>query len=182
MIENTNQAFLSWYESHHDSFVRFCSSKAFGIMETEDLVQEAVLKTLEGFERIQDKTKTLGYMIGIVQNIIRNQRRRQKFQGDWEELVLEKLESKTLNPEVALDIQLLLKKLNELPEKQSEAITLFEISGFSIREIAAIQDSTEGATKTRISRGRQNLKELLSEKPGTMSVSQRLAVYASILF
>ena len=95
---------------------------------------------------------------------------------------MEKLESKTLNPEVALDIQLLLKKLNELPEKQSEAITLFEISGFSIREIAAIQDSTEGATKTRISRGRQNLKELLSEKPGTMSVSQRLAVYASILF
>lgn len=182
MKSDTNQKFLSWYEPHHDSFVRFCSSRAFGIMETEDLVQEALLKTLEGFDRIQDESKTLGYMIGIVQNIVRNQKRRMKFQGDWEELVLEKLESKTLNPEVALDIQYLLKALNQLPEKQSEAIMLFEISGFSIREIAEIQDSSESATKTRISRGRKKLKELLSEKSNSMTLSQRLAVYASILF
>ena len=113
MKSETNQKFLNWYEPHHDSFVRFCSSRAFGIMETEDLVQEAVLKTLEGFERIKDESKTLGYMIGIVQNIVRNQKRRMKFKGDWEELVLEKLESKTLNPEVALDIQYLLKAMND---------------------------------------------------------------------
>ncbi len=182
MKSDINRKFLNWYEPHHDSFVRFCSSRAFGIMETEDLVQEAVLKTLEGFDRIKEESKTLGYMIGIVQNLVRNQKRRQKFRGDWEELVLEKLESKTQNPEIALDIQYLLKAMNQLPEKQSEAITLFEISGFSIREIAEIQGSSEGATKTRLSRGRKKLTQLLSEKSGTMSLSQRLAVYASVLF
>lgn len=182
MKPNPHQDFLDWYQPIHEAFTRYCSSRAYALMETEDLVQEAVLATLQGFTRVEDKQKLLGYMIGVANNIVRNKRRRLKFRGEWNEKALEKLESQTESPEVALDIHYLLKTLEQLPEKQREAILLFEISGFSMKEISDIQDASLAATKTRISRGRKKLRELLSEEGSHLSVAQRLAIYASILF
>lgn len=182
MKMTTHQDFLDWYEPIHGPFVRFCSSKAIGWMETEDLVQEAILATLQGFNRIEDKNKLLGYMISIVNNTVKKHHRRAKFRGTWDERVLEKLEHRTTDPTVALDLQYLLKTIKQLPKVQAEAIELFELSGFSIKEIAEIQGVSTGAVKTRISRGRQHLRTLLQDENSTMSLTQRLAIYASILF
>lgn len=179
--KSSHQEFLHWYEPIHEQFVRYCRSQAFGILETEDIVQEAVLATLGAFSRIREKEKLLSFMIGVVNNLVKNKRRRAKLNGEWDEKVLDKLESELQDPEVALDIHYLLKALQQLPEKQREAIILFEISGFSIREISEIQESSEPATKTRLHRGRQYLKELLVEEGGKLPLSKRLAIYASIL-
>ena len=62
-------------------------------METEDLVQEAVLATLQGFYRIKDQEKLLSFMIGVANNIIKNKLRRKKFSAELDEKTLEKLES-----------------------------------------------------------------------------------------
>lgn len=179
--KNTKQDFLIWYEPIHPALTRYCSSRAWGLMETEDLVQEAVLATLQNFHRVRDKEKLLGFMIGVVNNMIKNKLRRRKFRGTWDEKRMAQLESQITDPEVLLDIQYLHKTIEQLPERQREALTLFEISGFSIREISVIQQSTEAATKVRLSRSRKKLRELLDDKKSTMSISQRLAVYASIL-
>ena len=60
-----------------------------------------------------------------------------------------------------MDREWLYKALSRLPEQQREAILLFEISGFSIKEIAVLQESSESAIKQRLSRGRQQLLEQL---------------------
>jgi RNA polymerase sigma-70 factor (ECF subfamily) len=177
-----HQAFIQWYQPIHEPFIRYCSSKAIGWMETEDLAQETILATLERFEQIKDKKRLLGYMIGVVNNLVGKQYRRAKFQTEWDEKVLEKLESRTKNPEIALDLQYLLKAMNQLPHTQKEAIELFELSGFSIAEVADIQEVSIGAVKTRISRGRKTLRSLLQDEDKKMPLSQRLAIYASILF
>jgi len=52
--------------------------------------------------------------------------------------------------------------LSKLPEVQKEAIILYEISGFSIKEIATIQDASEPAVKQRLKRGREKLVEILN--------------------
>lgn len=52
MDQNPHDEFLKWYEPLHDRFVRYCSSKAFGFMETEDLVQESILITRQTFRFI----------------------------------------------------------------------------------------------------------------------------------
>lgn len=179
-MQNSVQSdFLKWYQPIHEPFARYCSSRAYGLIESEDLVQEAVLAALEGFTRLKQKEKLLSFMIGVVNNILRNKNRRKKFQADWDEKVLHKLESQAPSPEIALDIHYLLKALEQLPAKQKEAILLFEVSGFSMLEISEIQQSSLPATKTRISRGRQALKKLLSEDGGKLPLSKRLAIYAS---
>ena len=58
MADKPHQDFLKWYEPLHEGFTRFCSSRAFGVMETEDLVQESLLAVLQNFHRVEDKEKT----------------------------------------------------------------------------------------------------------------------------
>ena len=53
--------------------------------------------------------------------------------------------------------------LDKLPAAQKEAVILFEISGFSIKEIAEIQGSTESGVKSRLKRGREALAKLMND-------------------
>lgn len=174
-------AFLQWYEPHHQKLVRYCRSRAFGVMAAEDLVQEAVLATLANWENIKDPDKLLGYMIGVVNNLVRNYRRRAPFRAQWDEQQLQALESRLGDAATALDISFLLKAIDQLPAKQAEALQLFEISGFKIKEIAALQQSSEGAVKTSLSRARQQLRKTLAEDGRRLSVGERLSIYASVL-
>jgi len=49
-----------------------------------------------------------------------------------------------------------------LPEAQREALILFEISGFSIKEVAGLQAASISAVKQRLKRGREKLTEILT--------------------
>jgi RNA polymerase sigma-70 factor (ECF subfamily) len=51
--------------------------------------------------------------------------------------------------------------LKELDQVTSECIILFEISGFSIKEIMGIQNLSEATVKQRLSRGRKQLLALM---------------------
>ena len=51
--------------------------------------------------------------------------------------------------------------LRTLPSKERSAITLFYLNGYSIKEIAAITDSSQDAVKQQLSRGRDKLKAKL---------------------
>lgn len=178
MHQNPHQAFLHAYEPLHSAFIRYCSTICYGIMDAEDLAHETILITLERYDDIREKEKLLGYMIAVANNVIRNKRRRLKFRGYLDEEAFKRLETKAPGPEVALDIHYLYQALRKLPEKQREAIILFEINGFSIKEISDMQGSSISATKTRLSRGRQKLKSLMEEK-----VSDRLVeAYITFLF
>ena len=56
---------------------------------------------------------------------------------------------------------------------KKEALILFEISGFSIKEIAQLQQSKEGAVKVRLSRARKELKVLMTEQHSLASTPRK---------
>lgn len=168
MAEKQHEEFLALYKPIHQPFVRYCSNHAYGIMDTEDLVQETILSTMQRFSSIREKEKLLGYMIAAANNILRNHLRRKKFTGDFNEKAFRKLETHTPSPETAMDIHHLHLALQQLPVKDKEAILLFEISGFSIEEISVIQNATAGATKTRLSRAREKLRKLMEDDPAVV--------------
>ena len=51
--------------------------------------------------------------------------------------------------------------LRTLPPKERSSITLYYLSGYSIKEISAITETSEDAVKKQLSRGRDKLKEIL---------------------
>ena len=169
------------YATCHEPFLRYCSALAFGKMDTEDLVQDVLLSAYKHFEKIQKKDQLLHYLIRAARNRSISQWRKTYQQTEILEKHAHRLKAKGVTPETLLDVQLLYKMLNRLPLKQKEAIILFEISGFSIKEIAKIQKSTPGAIKTKISRGRQKLRQLFEEQPNAKTVTELFQTAKCIL-
>lgn len=164
-MDGKQAQFMHAYQSCHTRFVRYCTALSFGKMDTEDLVQDILLSAYQHFERIEQKDQLIHYLIRAARNRSISRWRRSAFQADLLTEHTEKLKAQGLSPEVSLDIQLLYRKLDQLPGKQREALMLFEISGFSMKEIAEVQQRTEGAVKTNISRGRKRLRELMEDGP-----------------
>ena len=178
MADPKQLAFLEAYRACHDPFIRYCSALAYGKMDTEDLVQDVLLSAYQHFEKIKNKDQFLHYLIRSARNRSISNWRKQKYKAELLEQHSERLKAQEVSAETLLDIQLLYRTMDKLPEKQKDALLLFEITGFSMKEIAILQDSTVGAVKTKISRGRQKLKDLL--KDDTPSIVNALRTLKTI--
>jgi hypothetical protein len=102
MPDNSHQEFLQFYKPIHSRFVKFCSSMAYGRMETQDLVQETVLVVMQKWDKIQKKDSLLAFMVGTAGRILQNQGRKSRRETglDAEKDSLRKLEAKTMDPEI----------------------------------------------------------------------------------
>lgn len=154
---------MTLYQPVHERFERFCKARAYGEMDFKDLMQETVMVALERFDGIREKQAFLSFLFGTSIRILANSQRKMKeerwSQGD---------ENKQWNRnegEHELDVQDLYKALSCLGDDQREALILFELSGFTIKEIAEMHNASETAVKQRLVRGRHELTRLLSEEP-----------------
>jgi RNA polymerase sigma-70 factor (ECF subfamily) len=181
-MTDSGKDFMRWYAPLHERFARYCASQSLGMNSSSDLMQDAILSALEQWDRIEDKDRLLSYMVGIVNNRLRNHLRsaavHRKYLESRKRVLHDRLPAR---PELALDLHFLLRAVDTLPASSREALLLSTVSGFSIREIADIQGASEAAVKTRISRARQRLRELFSEEGRPLSIGERLQIYASIL-
>lgn len=164
MSKTKQQDFLTAYQSCHEPLLRYCSALAHGKMDCEDLIQDVLLAAYSHFDKIENKDQLLHYLIRAARNRSVSTFRKQKYKATLLEKHTERLVAQEVSADTILEIQLLYNTLDQLPEKQKDALILFEINGFSMKEIAVIQGKSEGAVKTNISRGRQKLKELLTAK------------------
>ena len=181
MLSNKKQKlFMSAYEHCHQPFMRYCSALAFGKMDVEDLVQDVLLSAYNHFNTIKDKDKLLHYLIRAARNRSISIIRKKKQKTEWVEKHKEHLVSKGVTPDVLLDIQLLYLALKKLPEEQANAVILFEINGFSMKEIAQLQNTTVAAIKMKVSRGRKRLKRILLDDVPTKNINKLLTIVKSI--
>lgn len=165
MSQTKQTAFTQAYATCEDRFVRYCTALAYGKMETEDLVQDVLLATYERFEQIQYKEQLLHYLVRAARNRSISHWRKAQYQTALLEQHTRQLFATGLNPEIALDIQLLYQKLGQLSESQRDAVILFEICGFSMKEIAEIQQASINTVKSHLKRGRKKLRQLMEERP-----------------
>jgi len=153
--------FLTLYEPVHESFARFCHARAYGLMEAEDLISETVLCALEKFDKLKNDDAFLGFLFSVATNILKNRNRRLKFRGSYHESEAFMIKDEGIDAATRLDVGILYDALNELPKAQKDALILFEISGFSLKEVAEIQRSKLSAVKQRLKRGREGLATIL---------------------
>lgn len=164
--EKTKQAeFLALYEPLHEQFARYCKAVAGEEQQARDLINETLLKAFEGFEKIRKKESFLYYLFGTAKRIWSNQNRRNKFwhNGEMSELGSQHFVQQNDNPEMNTDTHFLYRAMEQLPDEQREALVLFEILGFSLKEIQAIQKTGLSAVKARLARGRKKLESLLAD-------------------
>ena len=173
---------MKWYTPLHAGFSRYCQSRALGLHSGQDIQQDAILSALERWDQLENKDNLLGYMIGIVnhrlRNVLRSAKVHARYVTDRRHLLCERLPAQ---PEVALDLHYLLRAIDALPEAAREALLLTAVSGFSVAEVAQVQQSSPGAVKTRISRARSRLRDTFAEDGRPLSVAERLRIFTAIL-
>jgi len=163
------RAFLTAYADCHDDLLRYCTTVAFGKCDVRDLVQDILLTAFKHFDNIEEG-KLLHYLLRAARNrAISLGRGRGCKTEELQERSLERLRAKGASPDTLLDVEALYHALQRLPEKQRNAVVLFEINGLSLREIAGIQRCSEASVKMKLSRGRKRLRELLTERPRHLS-------------
>lgn len=155
------ETFMVLYEPVHLSFQRFCRARTNSADDAKDLIAETVLRAYERIHRLRDEKAFLAFLFGIASRIARKQYRRQKFWGIFDHRKSHTIEDKGPTPEQDLDVQILYDAIKKMPFKYQEAVVLHFISGFSLQEVAVIQDSTLSAVKLRVLRGKVKLRKLL---------------------
>jgi len=135
----------------------------------DDLFQEAVLRAARALPTLRDPDRFRPWFHAILISVHRTRARR----AFWRRfLALEAFERKTSGRDdpVGEDggeweqerrrAARLAGALAKLPAVQREAVVLFELEGFSIEEIAALQRVTASAVKSRLARGRARLRRI----------------------
>jgi RNA polymerase sigma-70 factor (ECF subfamily) len=129
--------------------------------KADDLVQETLVKAWDKHESFQLGTNLKAWLFTILRNEFYSQmRKRGREVQDSEGVMTAKL---AVHPSQhgQLDLKDFRMALEKLPEDQREAIILIGASGFSYEEAAEICDCAVGTIKSRVSRARTRLQEIL---------------------
>lgn len=152
---------------------RYCHAMTADREEGKDLLSEAVLAAYEHFDSLRAPEAFTSYLFTTARRLYYRQSRRKKLWtvlGKAHESIAD---GRSNEAELRLDTEALDRALRKLPEKQREAVVLFEISGLTIEEIRQIQGGSLSGVKTRLVRGREKLSEFLvdSDSPRTSATT-----------
>ncbi|MBS1546947.1 MAG: RNA polymerase sigma factor [Bacteroidetes bacterium] len=154
-------AFMDAYAPCHAAFVRYCSALAYGRMDVQDLMQDVLLSAYSHFAQVRQKEELLHYLVRAARNRSISLWRSRRAKEPLAEAHANRLRAKGATPEQIADAGILYRAMGKLPALQREALVLFEVSGLSMAEVAAIQHTSEGTVKTRVSRARAALRNRL---------------------
>ncbi|SRR5690606_36950303 len=139
----------------------FAISLAQNNDRADDLVQETLVKAWDKQSSFQMGTNLKAWLFTILRNEFYSQmRKRGREVQDSDGLLTA---SVAIHPDQqgSVDLKDFRKALELLPEDQREAIVLIGASGFSYEEAAEICGCAIGTIKSRVSRARTRLQEIL---------------------
>jgi RNA polymerase sigma-70 factor (ECF subfamily) len=149
-----------------------------------DISQEAFIKAYTGLKSFRGESRFSVWLYRLTYNLsidlIRKNQRTQVSSltyiddsGDYADFEIPDL---SCEPESALEKrevkEAISKGIDELPEKHREILLMREMTGMSYEDIAVTLSLSEGTVKSRLSRARAGLAQLLN-KYGTFSQSDR---------
>lgn len=157
----------------------------------DDALQEGLISAYRALDRVEPRNLR-GWFVRIIQNAARDAGRRErrhptteiqthKEEGGGAERrgAAELPAGRASDPAGVVEARELAAQLRaalrEIPEERRTAILLFDVDGYTYAEIAEITGSSLGTVKSRISRGREELRGLLADlRPGTRGGARSL--------
>ncbi len=130
----------------------------------DDLVQDTLMKAWSKQDSFESGTNMRAWLFTILRNEFYSQMRKSgRIVQDSEGVFTENM-AVPPSQNGAMDFQDFKLALEKLPDDQREAIILVGASGFSYEEAAEICGTAIGTMKSRVSRARTKLQELLGVK------------------
>jgi RNA polymerase sigma-70 factor, ECF subfamily len=135
-------------------------------VRADDLVQEALLRALSRSHLWQPGTDIRAWMFTILHNVHVNNQRQRRHRDDHQELSDDRPEMATpATQERILEMRDLARGLQLLPGPQREVVLLVGIEGMNYKQVAAVLDIPIGTVMSRLHRGREALRRLMTDGP-----------------
>ncbi len=144
---------------------RFAFSLTKNEDRADDLVQDSVERALLKAEYFEPGTNLRSWMFTVCRRIFLNQIRKQKTQGvsvDIEDAPQTKL-SAAASQDMTLACKEMLTAMEKLPMRDKIVLSLIVVEGMKYDEAAEVLDVPIGTVRSRLSRARTRLKELIEE-------------------
>lgn len=160
-------AFNELLGAHEKQMYVVCYRMCGNYNDAQDCLQEAMLRVFRALPGFKSQSSFSTWLYRITMNACLDELRRRKtrrnasLDGLLEEGWSPKSESEAPDDQVVRSerAKALHAAIAELPEEMRSAIVLRDIRGFSYEEIADMLNMNIGTIKSRISRGREKLRE-----------------------
>lgn len=152
------QAFGEIFRRHRDRMWAVALRTTRDPEVAADAVQDAFLNAFRRAGSFRGDAQVTTWLHRITVNACLDRIRRQRPTADLADHDPVEPRDRHLSVEVRLDIQ---DALAQLPEGQRLALVLVDMHGLSIAEAASVLEVAEGTVKSRCSRGREAMAEIL---------------------
>jgi len=150
----------------HDRAAMTARRLAGSSADGDDLLQESLLRAHDALPALRDESRFGAWFYTILLSVHRNRSRR----SFWKRFLPSDAglgvgsepagEDGTLWEDERQEAARVSRALAALPAVQREAVVLFELDGFSVEEVAALQGASVSAVKSRLARGRARLRRI----------------------
>lgn len=163
--EGNPEAFDELVTRHHASAFRV----ALGILRDEDgaadVAQDAFLKAFRGLDRFRGEASFKTWLLTIAANeargVLRKQGRRKEIRLEAAGPVASKQETAEDALQNAQEAEQVRVLMEDLPEKQRQAVSLRIFEGLSFKEVGILIGSSEGSARVNYHHGIRRLREML---------------------
>lgn len=170
------EAFAIFYNAHIDRLFQYGQKLCVDVDTIKDAIQEVFLDLYLNREKLKTKPENLKYylLLSLKRNLIKKLVYKRRF--DWEN----KSREKEIDLEFSAEYQLIEKEqdeetrssviqaLNQLPQKQREAVYLRYNEALEYSEIAVILGITIESVRKQIYRALKTVRELIDNKPNVI--------------
>lgn len=156
------EQFVQLVEAHSRSMFRAARAVLDCDADAEDAVGEAVLLAWQKLETLKRPEAVRSWLLKITVRCAYSQRRKQ-----GRVVYLDDLEQVAGTvPALELEGTDLWSTLRQLPEEQRLVLTLYYYEDLTVAEAARVLGVPQGTIKSRLSRGRERLRQILCEEDG----------------
>lgn len=159
-MEWTREEFAAAVTEHGRRMYRAARAVLDSDADAQDAVAQAVLQAWQSLDRLKNKEAVRPWLVKIAVNCAYAQRRKQ-----GRVVYLDDLPQEPAAPE-RRDYGGLWEAVCALPPDRRAVVTLFYYEDMTVDEIARALRVSRGTVKSRLSRARGQLKEMLQEQEG----------------
>ena len=166
-VQGDSSAFNELLGAHESQMYAICYRMCGNYNDAQDCLQEAMLRVYKALPTFKSQSSFSTWLYRIAMNACLDELRRKKNRPNTS---LDALVGEGWSPKSDMETpdehvirkertRVLHAAIQELPEEMRSAIVLRDIQGFSYEEIADMLNVSIGTIKSRISRGREKLRE-----------------------
>lgn len=168
--EGDMQAFAALVRRYQSPIIHFCQRMCGSLPDAEDLAQEAFVRLHRHLDRLQPNARFSTVIFGIARNLtlnhLRDSGRRGRGKTDQLENVSVALPAAS-RPDALARVSemegLVARGIEKLSDEHREVLLLRDVQGLDYDSIAAVVRCEKGTVKSRLSRAREQLRNILQE-------------------